>query len=123
MGCVGGAVSLVEPDEPRPFPHWGYGESSWDGHVCIVAAFLFFTPTLTALDRFKKMGKCGITTSKTVLVFLNMIFWVSWGCFGQFFKDASHVALQLAAVLAAPAEPLFNQGGIYLGRRENSHCV
>lgn len=24
------------------------------------------------------MGQCGITSSKTVLVFLNLIFWVSW---------------------------------------------
>lgn len=26
----------------------------------------------------RTMGQCGITSSKTVLVFLNLIFWVSW---------------------------------------------
>lgn len=28
------------------------------------------------------MGQCGITSSKTVLVFLNLIFWVSWRAAG-----------------------------------------
>lgn len=55
-GCVGGAVSLVEPDEPhRPVPQLGYGVSRWFGHVCVVAAILF--PTLIALNPRLKDGE------------------------------------------------------------------
>lgn len=55
-GCVGGAVSLVEPDEPHlPVPHLGYGVSRWSGHVCVAAAILFLR--LTALNPRLKDGE------------------------------------------------------------------
>lgn len=36
------------------------------------------------------MGQCGITSSKTVLVFLNLIFWVRLEVYVGF-KRASHL--------------------------------
>lgn len=57
LGCGGGAVSLVEPDEPHfpAPPPLGYGASRCFGHVCVEAAILF--PTLTALNPRPKDGE------------------------------------------------------------------
>lgn len=55
-GCVGGAVSVVEPDEPRLLlPQLGSGASRCFGHVCVAAAILL--PTFTALNPRLKDGE------------------------------------------------------------------
>lgn len=73
------------------------------------------------------MGQCGITSSKTVLVFLNLIFWVSWRAApapgGLCAERVDRAGAGASRGLARALRPWLLFGGVFPGPDGGQGCA
>lgn len=79
VGAGGAASPAGSVEADRSGGRQGHGERAveQDAGTCLSRKLRHFSTLERFFTSVLKMGHCGITSSKTVLVFLNLIFWVS----------------------------------------------
>lgn len=90
--------------------------------TCLTSQSALFIHRLQLPMPVLTMGQCGITSSKTVLVFLNLIFWVSFAGLPQFWTCVTVLELLAAVLTAADADICLPGGGwlIWYGTRKHT---